>query len=110
MSKKTVISFLMLILFISLLLVGCSSRPEQPIGKLESGVLDEDYQGVVNPEIPKELKLTEEEAKNGIKKITIKCGVEKELPVENSQEKSEVIEDVNNNNEKGVSDEAKPKI
>lgn len=84
--------------FMVLLLTGCGST--QTAGaKVESGVVNQDYSGTVSPVLPQDYKI-QEEAKEGMIKVTIKCGVEKEIPIGGTED----------DKKSGDSDEAKPKI
>jgi hypothetical protein len=47
-----------------------NSKTSQTV-QLDSGVQDQNYQGVVQPAVPKQLKLSAEEKKNGIQKLPI---------------------------------------
>lgn len=87
---------ILVILFsaISLVLVGCGSQQISNQVKVESGVIDEGYVGIVCPEVPRDYKIIEE-SKKGMIVVTIKCGVQKEIP---------------GDLEEGDSSDAKPKI
>ena len=92
MKNKFIVAIVGL-LVLSLALVGCGTQQTGLI-RVESGVVDKDYVGIVCPEIPREYKITEE-SKLGMIVVTIKCGVQKEIPGDPGE---------------GESDEAKPKI
>lgn len=72
--KKHLKHFLLLLSLVVIvsLMVGCQdkqSKEEAPDLKIETGVNNPDYKGIVNPQLDVEYKLTEEELKNGIKKL-----------------------------------------
>lgn len=69
-----------LFLVMTVLLVGgCGEAGKTPAVKLDSGVVNENYKGVAKPDIPKQLKLTEDELKNGVKKVPIKSKTGQDL-------------------------------
>lgn len=76
-----------------LLAVGCSNGPAAQ-ETIESGVIDTEYSGIPTAPVAQAYKV-DEEAKENMIKITIKCGVEKEIPIENTEQPP---------------DEARPKI
>lgn len=62
-----------------LLASGCGAAEKAAADKLDSGVVNESYSGVAKPDIPKQLKLTADELKNGVKKVPIKAKTGQEL-------------------------------
>lgn len=70
---------LALLITTALLAGGCGAADKVPAVKLDSGVVNEAYKGVAQPVIPKQIKLTEDEQKNGIKKMPIKSKSGQEL-------------------------------
>lgn len=86
MRASKIFSFMCILVLAVLLLTGCQTASPGSQSQVDSGVIDQDYAGTPNPEVPKELKLTEKEKKEGVQKITIKCGVEKEIPREVPEE------------------------
>lgn len=94
MKKNKFTILVMLLSVISLVIVGCGSQQLSNQVKVESGVIDNEYVGNVCPEVPRDYKITEE-SKEGMIVVTIKCGVQKEIPRDLGE---------------GDSDEAKPKI
>jgi type IV secretory pathway TrbF-like protein len=83
---------------IAVLIAGCG-KTQVARAKVESGVINQDYSGTVSPVLPQDYKI-KEEAKEGMIKVTIKCGVEKEIPIGGTEDAKK----------SGDSDEAKPKI
>ncbi len=58
----------------SLALAACGATPAVQRGLLDSGPVDQSYQGVAQPKVPAAvLKLSDEEIRNGIKKFPIKA-------------------------------------
>lgn len=99
----------LLVLLISFLVLGCGSQNQSVPAKVESGVIDKEYRGVVNPEVPREFKLSEQEQREGIQKITIKCGVQIDAPTQNGNEGGE--NDLDDSPPANVGDDvARPKI
>ncbi|MBZ4687045.1 MAG: hypothetical protein JG764_678 [Clostridiales bacterium] len=109
MFKKRWLYFAALVIFITIFLVGCGTTSTITQPRFESGVIDKDYRGEMNPEPPKELKLSKREQEEGIEKITIKCGVEIEAPgkKQNETEKNNISKDYIKT---GGESNAKPKI
>lgn len=95
--KMNKFTFLIVIIMVALILTGCGSQLSSNDVIIESGVNDQEYVGNVCPEVPKDYKITEE-SKEGMIVVTIKCGVQKEIPAGDSSSGD------------GGSDEAKPKI
>lgn len=93
-----------LVLILVFTIVGCGKTTGTAETNLDSGVINKEYVGNVSPDVPKQHKLSEEEAKHGIQKITIKCGVETEIPAQNPGS------DQQQQKEEGNSNEARPKI
>lgn len=62
-----------------LLAGGCGAAGKVPAVKLDSGIVNEAYKGVAQPDVPKQMKLTEDERKNGIKKMPIKSKTGQDL-------------------------------
>jgi apolipoprotein N-acyltransferase len=56
----------------AVLVSACGSAGQAPAVKLDSGATNENYQGVAQPNVPKQLKLTDDELKHGIKKYPVK--------------------------------------
>lgn len=100
MKYQRLFRLILALLLIMIIMTGCGSTEKATQATVESGVIDKDYVGVVAPVLPQDYKI-EEKAKEGMIKVTIKCGVEKEIPVGGSEEEQE---------KSGDSDEAKPKI
>lgn len=67
---------LVFVIFATIVVGGCGNDAREEKVILESGVIDEGYQGVVNPQVSKDLKLDDE----GVEKITIKCGAKIDAP------------------------------
>ena len=79
MKVSKVFVFVMCLVLSVFILSGCVGSKTSEV-KVESGVINKDYVGVVSPVLVKDYKITEE-AKEGMIKVTIKCGVEKEIPI-----------------------------
>lgn len=75
--------YLVVFLFgITILSTACGTTVNSKTVQLDSGVQDQNYQGVAKPIIPKNLKLSEDEKKNGIQKIPIKSSTGQSLTPE----------------------------
>lgn len=103
MTRKLLAVFLLLSLFA--LTAGCGLAAKPAI-KLDSGVTNDSYQGVAQPTLEKKLKLSEEELKNGIKKVPIHSNTGQIL----SPEKQVTDLPAEGGNKAGGSDAAKPQI
>lgn len=88
--KLLIMAFVAAITFI---LTACGTSEEERSPIISSGTMEEDYQGKQNPSVTGQILLSEEEKKNGVKKIKIKCGVEIEAPVQNQQTEKEKVQD-----------------
>jgi hypothetical protein len=99
---------LMLVVVITILAVGCGANSTAQVMRVESGAVNDNYVGVVNPELAKDLKLSEGEKKEGIEKITIKCGTQIDAP--STQLPKESTNSNGSQNESGGEDVVKPKI
>ena len=106
MIKRRFLMYSIMLLLAVFLLTACSTSERPVQAKIESGVVNENYTGNVQPTIEKYLKLSEEEKKNGVKKIKIKCGVEKEIPIEEDSQSNDNSEQPSSNSGGGT----KPKI
>lgn len=78
MSNKVVLLAALMILL--LIVSGCTVTQQEPVMEFESGVNDQNYRGVNNPTLDPVLKLSEQEQREGVQKITIKCGVQIDMP------------------------------
>ncbi|NLI91028.1 MAG: hypothetical protein GX434_02135 [Peptococcaceae bacterium] len=99
MNKNRVWVFWICLLISCLVAAGCGNTQAAQT-KVDSGVINKDYAGTVSPVLAQDYKI-KDEAKEGMIKVTIKCGVEKEIPVGGTQGEKE---------KSGDTDEAKPKI
>lgn len=99
---KSLIVFVMLI---SIFVSGCGIESSGLI--IESGVVDEEYRGVANPQLEKTLKLTEEEKINGIEKVSIERTEQADAPSSFQDGEETGDEDAN---ESGGEEVARPKI
>lgn len=91
---KKPLLFMLSLLIIGLFMSGCqeqNSNEESSKLKIESGVTDSKYNGIVNPQLEVQFKMTEEEQKNGVKKLEME-GEEVEIE-EPGQEEGEKDED-----------------
>lgn len=96
----------LLLCIIALMLIYlCGCSPAVQTKELESGVNDAAYEGIPNPVLDKNLMLSEEEQRDGVKKITIKCGVQIDLPTDDEDGESDEGEE-NDDGEERV----RPKI
>ena len=108
MFEKKRFLILSLVIFSTIFLTACGTTANIQQPQLESGVIDQDYQGILNPEPPKEIKLSEKEKRDGIEKITIKCGVQIDVPGQQQTEPPQADDSHNQNS--GGDSIAKPKI
>jgi hypothetical protein len=109
--KKVILLTGIAIMLVALL--GCSADTDTSL-VVDSGVLDEGYNGIPDPVLEKNLKLSEEEKKNGVEKITIKCGVQIDKPTSETDEPADEASEADEQQEESGGDErderAKPKI
>lgn len=63
---------------IAILCSACGAKTSKNV-QLDSGTQNQSYQGVVQPVVPKTLKLSEVEQKNGIQKFPIRSSSEQSL-------------------------------
>lgn len=73
MPRKSAPLVTFLVLFFTLILVGCSAGTGTQDMKIDSGVINQEYNGILKPSVPKEFKLTEQEKREGIKKYAIEA-------------------------------------
>jgi len=109
-NKKVILLTGIAIMLVSLL--GCSAATDTSV-VVDSGVLDEGYNGIPNPVLDKNLKLSEDEKKNGVEKITIKCGVQIDKPTSDADLEADDVTDAEEQEEAGGDERderAKPKI
>ncbi len=69
MGKKILVLLGMALLVVSIF-TGCASSDKSSV-TIDSGVVDQNYNGDTDPTVEKQWKLTEEEKKNGVEKISI---------------------------------------
>lgn len=62
----------LIILLFVLVLTGCGASKPAAV-QVDSGVINEQYRGNIQSSLPKEIKITEDEKKNGIRKVPIKA-------------------------------------
>lgn len=105
MSRRHLLSSAVVILFsVALLLSACGvSAPKA--GQLDSGSVDQSYQGVAKPKPPGLIKLSEDEMKNGIKKFPIKSSTGQQIVPE-----TQVQETPGPEKEGQASDVVKPQV
>lgn len=106
MSFRLLSGGLALLIIAALFAGGCGAAEKVPAVKLDSGVVNEAYKGVAQPVIPKQMKLTEDEQKNGIKKVPIKSKTGQELVPETRVEDKPV----QTPGQPGGGDVAKPQV
>lgn len=99
MKGSRTLTLLICLAFICLAIIGCSNGQVSQV-KVESGVIDTDYSGIPTAHVAQDYKL-DNQAKENMIKITIKCGVEKEIPAGDAEGESKQTDEP---------DEAKPKI
>ncbi|OEF95830.1 hypothetical protein [Desulfuribacillus alkaliarsenatis] len=99
--KQIVLALSIFMLLIAL--VGCGSETSEV--SVSSGVIDKEYEGVVNPQIPMEFKLTEEEKKNGVQKVTIEGSNDKD-----SSDEEDTDEQSSDEEDDGGEERARPNI
>ena len=90
----------------ALLAGGCGGIDSTPAVKLDSGPVNDSYQGVAKPVNERQLKLTGEEMKNGIKKSPIKSKTGQELTPEVKVEERPY----QNDKQPGGGEGAKPQV
>lgn len=80
--KKKVLYSLVLPVAMTVILTACGKAEEPSTVKLDSGVINENYQGVAKPVVEKKLKLSNEELINGIQKVPLKSSAGQSLTPE----------------------------
>lgn len=78
MSKKALFFAVMLFLA-AILCSACGSTAMDKKEYLDSGVVNQNYQGVAQPQVPKKLKLSDGELQNGVKKVPLKSSTGQQL-------------------------------
>ncbi|WP_378955086.1 hypothetical protein [Pelosinus sp. sgz500959] len=71
--------FLVLSVVMAVTLTACGKATDGVKVQLDSGVVNENYQGVAKPVVEKKLKLSSEELTNGIQKAPIKSSTRQQL-------------------------------
>jgi len=106
LSQKYLLSFVgVILLSTSLLISACGVTNTPQAGQLDSGSVDQNYQGVAQPKPPGGIKLSEDEAKNGIKKFPIKSSTGQQIIPD-----TQVQETPGQDKEGQAKDVAKPQV
>jgi hypothetical protein len=105
LSRKYLLCLVILLFGATVLTTACGATVNSKTVQLDSGAQDQNYQGVAQPIIPKNLKLSEDEQKNGIKKSPIKSSTGQQLVPD-----VQVTDMPTPNKEGQVDDVAKPQV
>lgn len=103
MSRKYLL-LVIILLGTSILITACGATTAPQNVQLDNGAMDQSYQGVAQPTVPKKLKLSEDELKNGIKKFPIHSNTGQQLIPEAE------VKDIPIQDKEQASDVAKPQV
>ncbi|SMC44964.1 hypothetical protein [Sporomusa malonica] len=104
MSRKYLLLLVIILFSTSILITACGTTTAPKAVQLDNGAMDQSYQGVAQPTVPKKLKLSEAELKNGIKKFPIRSSSGQQL-IPEAEVKDMPIQD-----KEQASDVAKPQV
>ncbi len=102
MKMKKITLIISLIFILSLALAGCGAQLSEDETKIESGAVNTEYAGNINPEVPKDYKITKQ-SEEELMAVPVKSGAQEE------SETGDIGSEEGGAGE-GGSSEAKPKI